>query len=602
MYRMPRVSGEDEKIELPKCMYAMKPFGDNSEEKANGEKTTDAVGDEIASYNRAIDDISQRQQLLHQRLTALESKCKSSGKSNTGATNTKSVEKKQSKKEEKPNSSQSKMFKEEGKYIDLPDAEMGKVVVRFPPEASGYLHIGHAKAALLNQHYQLAFKGKLVFRFDDTNPEKEKEDYEHVITEDVEMLRIKPDICSYTSDYFDFYLEKCEELIKNGKAYVDDTPGEQMKQEREQRVESKHRNNSVETNLKMWEEMKKGTDYGMTCCVRAKIDMNSDNGCLRDPALYRCKKQHHPRTGNKYNVYPTYDFACPLVDSIEGVTHALRTTEYMDRDPQYYWVIDALKMRKPHIWAYSRLNMMNTVLSKRKLTWFVENGIVDGWDDPRMPTVRGVMRRGLTVDGLKEFIMAQGSSRSVVFMEWDKIWSFNKKVVDPIAHRYMAVEIANAVNIHVANAEDGFIEVNVHPKNQELGKRKVKVGKKLLVDQIDAQMFKEGENVTFINWGNLKVDKIVKNDKTGLITDVYCTTNLECKDFKKTLKVTWLETSNVIKASIIYYEHIIMKPVLGKDDDFKDFINEDSKRQVTFYIEEDAKNLKKSQIIQILRK
>lgn len=315
----------------------------------------------------------------------------------------------------------------EGKFVELPGAEMGKVVVRFPPEASGYLHIGHAKAALLNQYYQEAFNGKLIMRFDDTNPAKENVHFEKVILEDVEMLQIKPDLFTHTSQYFDLMLDLCVKLLKEGNAYVDDTEAELMKQQREQKTESTNRNNSVEKNLKMWNEMLNGTEYGQKCCVRAKIDMQSANGCMRDPTIYRCKNESHPRTGNKYKVYPTYDFACPIVDSIEGVTHVLRTMEYHDRDPQFYWFIDALNLRKPYIWEYSRLSMTNTVLSKRKLTWFVNEKLVDGWDDPRMPTVRGVLRRGMTVEGLKEFIIAQGSSRSVVFMEWDKIWAFNKK-------------------------------------------------------------------------------------------------------------------------------------------------------------------------------
>lgn len=183
-----------------------------------------------------------------------------------------------------------------GKFTDLPGAEMGNVIVRFPPEASGYLHIGHAKAALLNAHYQSAFQGKLIMRFDDTNPEKEKEDFEKVILEDVSLLEIKPDIFTYTSDHFDLLLEKCEFLLKSAAAYVDDTESEVMKNEREQRVDSKNRNNDVAKNWHMWEEMKKGTDFGKSCCVRAKIDMTSDNGCLRDPTLYRCKSMSHPRT------------------------------------------------------------------------------------------------------------------------------------------------------------------------------------------------------------------------------------------------------------------------------------------------------------------
>lgn len=362
--------------------------------------------------------------------------------------------------------------KQEGKFVELPGAEMGKVVVRFPPEASGYLHIGHAKAALLNQYYQQAFDGKLIMRFDDTNPAKENLHFEKVILEDLEMLQIKPDEFTHTSQYFDLMLEYCEKLIKEGKAYVDDTEPEQMKKERDERTESNNRKNDVAKNMKMWEDMLRGTEYGQKCCVRAKIDMSSANGCMRDPTIYRCKNEPHPRTGTKYKVYPTYDFACPIVDAIENVTHTLRTTEYHDRDDQFYWFIEALGLRRPYIWEYSRLNMTNTVLSKRKLTWFVEQGLVDGWDDPRFPTVRGILRRGMTVQGLKEFIIAQGSSKAVVFMEWDKIWAFNKKVIDPIAPRYTALENDNRVIVNIANAKSEVVEVPAHPKNEKVGTKK----------------------------------------------------------------------------------------------------------------------------------
>merc|ERR1719167_2118039 len=362
-----------------------------------------------------------------------------------------------------------------GKFVDLPGAKMGEVCVRFPPEASGYLHVGHAKAALLNYHYKEHFEGKLILRFDDTNPAKEKEEYEEVILEDLKMLQVKYDHFSRTSDHFEVMLSYCEKLMKLGKAYVDDTDAETMKAERDAKTESRNRNNSVDKNLKMWQEMIKGTPEGLKCAVRAKIDMQSLNGCLRDPTIYRCKLEPHPSTGSKYKVYPTYDFACPIVDSVEGVTHALRTTEYMDRDDQFNWFIDALGLRKPHIWAYARLNLTNTLMSKRKLTWLVDNGAVDGWDDPRMPTVRGIMRRGLTVEALKQFIIAQGSSRSVVFMEWDKIWAINKKLIDPVAPRFTAVDSRYCVPVHV-DGGDVKVEaatVNKHPKDEAIGTKTV---------------------------------------------------------------------------------------------------------------------------------
>uniref|UniRef100_A0A8C3UGQ9 Bifunctional glutamate/proline--tRNA ligase n=1 Tax=Catharus ustulatus TaxID=91951 RepID=A0A8C3UGQ9_CATUS len=498
-----------------------------------------------------------------------------------------------------------------GKFVELPGAEMGKVIVRFPPEASGYLHIGHAKAALLNQHYQVNFKGKLIMRFDDTNPEKEKEDFEKVILEDVAMLHIKPDQFTYTSDHFETIMKYAEKLIQEGKAYVDDTPAEQMKAEREQRVESKHRNNCVNKNLQMWEEMKKGTEYGQTCCLRAKIDMSSNNGCMRDPTLYRCKNQPHPRTGNTYKVYPTYDFACPIVDSIEGVTHALRTTEYHDRDEQFYWIIEALGIRKPYIWEYSRLNLNNTVLSKRKLTWFVNEGLVDGWDDPRFPTVRGVLRRGMTVEGLKQFIAAQGSSRSVVNMEWDKIWSFNKKlraickkVIDPVAPRYTALLKDAVVPVNIPEAQEEMKEVAKHPKNAEVGLKPVWYSSRVLIEGADAETLAEGEVVTFINWGNIIITKLSRNS-SGKIVSIDAKLNLDNKDFKKTTKITWLaETPRapLIPTVCVNYEHLITKPVLGKDEDFKQYINRNSKQEELMLGDPCLKELKKGDIIQLQRR
>jgi bifunctional glutamyl/prolyl-tRNA synthetase len=491
----------------------------------------------------------------------------------------------------------------EGKFVELPGAEMGKVVVRFPPEASGYLHIGHAKAALLNQYYQEAFQGKLIMRFDDTNPAKENVHFEKVILEDVAMLEIKPDMFTHTSQYFDLMLEYCEKLLKEGKAYVDDTDPETMKAQREQKIESSNRNNTYEENAKLWEEMKKGTAQGQKYCVRAKIDMQSPNGCLRDPTIYRCKNEPHPRTGDKYKVYPTYDFACPIVDAIEGVTHTLRTMEYHDRDPQFYWFIDALGLRKPHIWEYSRLSMTNTVLSKRKLTWFVNEGLVDGWDDARMPTVRGVLRRGMTVQGLKEFIIAQGSSRSVVFMEWDKIWAFNKKVIDPIAPRFTALDFDNPVTVNVKGVKEECLTVPKHPKNNDVGTKSVWIGPKILIDRVDAESLKEGENATFINWGNLLVKKI--NRENNVITSIDAEPNLENKDYKKTLKLTWLAVTEKAKFAptwCVYFDHIISKPLLGKDEDFKQFIGHETRKEIQMIGDPELRNLKKGDIIQLQRR
>lgn len=244
--------------------------------------------------------------------------------------------------------------------------------------------------------------------------------------------------------------------------------------------------------------------------------------------------------------------------------------EYHDRDDQFYWFIDALELRKPYIWEYSRLNMTNTVLSKRKLTWFVEEGLVDGWDDPRFPTVRGVLRRGMTVKGLREFIIAQGSSKSAVTMEWDKIWAFNKKVIDPIAPRYTALD-KNPVVVNVAGAKLESIQVPAHPKNIEVGMKTVWLGPRVLIDAADAEALKIGEVTTFINWGNLMINKI-NRDGTGKVVSIDAKANLENKDFKKTLKITWLcymAATEFPPTFCVYFEHIISKGVLAKNEDFK---------------------------------
>ncbi|PAA53324.1 hypothetical protein BOX15_Mlig003944g1, partial [Macrostomum lignano] len=497
-------------------------------------------------------------------------------------------------------------FEEGGKFRDLSGAVHGEVVVRFPPEASGYLHVGHAKAALLNQHYRNSCGGRLIMRFDDTNPAKETAEFEQVILEDVAALGITYDHFSHTSDHFDRMMQLCERMLREGKAFVDDTDPEAMKAEREKRVESRNRNNSVEQNMRLWEEMKAGTPLGCRCCVRAKIDMQSDNGCMRDPTIYRCKNEPHLRTGTKYKVYPTYDFACPIVDSLEGVTHALRTLEYKDRDAQYNWFIDALGLRRPLLEEFSRLALQNTVLSKRKLTWFVNEGLVDGWDDPRFPTVRGILRRGMTLEGLRQFILAQGFAKSNATMEWDKIWAFNKKVIDPVAPRYTALFKKEAVPVRVTNfdrAEPYSSKVALHPKNADVGTKTMWHWRELLIEGADAQTLHEGELVTFINWGNLCVTRLVRAPD-GRVTEVEAELRLDNTDYKKTLKVTWLANlpANLVPAVCVHYDHIISKPLVGKDEDFRQFVNRNSKRQELMLGDEGLANLRKGDIIQLQRR
>ncbi|KAH0475045.1 MAG: hypothetical protein KVP17_002143, partial [Porospora cf. gigantea B] len=251
--------------------------------------------------------------------------------------------------------------KEERAEMNLPNAVMGAVVTRFPPEPSGYLHIGHAKAALLNNYFAQRYKGKLLIRFDDTNPSKEREEFRESILEDLNLLNVHGDALSYTSDHFGRLIDIMDGLIAKGICYVDDTPVDQMRLERGEGVDSRARLHSIEENQRRWAEMKSGSDEGLKNCVRAKLNMQDKNKCMRDPVMYRCNAETpHHRTGHQFLVYPTYDFACPLVDSWEGVTHAMRTNEYADRIPQYFWVQEVCGVRKCEIYEFSRLNFVNT--------------------------------------------------------------------------------------------------------------------------------------------------------------------------------------------------------------------------------------------------
>eukprot|EP01135_Chromosphaera_perkinsii_P008451 Nk52_evm19s1360 gene=Nk52_evmTU19s1360 len=493
--------------------------------------------------------------------------------------------------------------KEQGVFVDLPNAEIGKVITRFPPEASGYLHIGHAKAALLNNHYARSFKGKLLMRFDDTNPSKEKEMFEKEILEDLELLRIKPDLYSHTSDHFEYMFKCADKLIRDGNAYVDDTPVEEMRAQRMDGIESKARNNSVEKNLALFEDMKRGTPQGLKSVLRAKINMQEPNKAMRDPVMYRCNTEPHVRTGTKYIAYPTYDFACPIVDSIEDVTHALRTTEYHDRNPQFYWVCEKLELRKPHICDFSRVNMVYTLLSKRKLHFFVNNNYVEGWDDPRMPTVRGILRRGLTIEALTEFIIAQGSSKSIVLMEWDKIWNMNRKVLDPIAPRLNAVSKVNVCTVKFSgNVKEEVKDMPKHKKNADVGTKKVAYGKEILLDQDDAKDLVEGEEVTLMDWGNCIIKKVHK--KGNVVTSVDAVLNLD-GDFKKTKKkLTWLCKGSLLKnveCEFCEFDNLIIKKKLEDGDNFEDFVNKNTKVVKSYIGDPDMKNLKKGDIIQIQR-
>lgn len=487
--------------------------------------------------------------------------------------------------------------------IDLKDAKDGQVVTRFPPEPSGYLHIGHAKAAILNKYFADAYHGKLIIRFDDTNPSKEKQEFEDSIVEDLRLLGIKGDRITYSSDYFQEMYDLCVKMIKEGKAYCDDTPLEQMRAERMDGLKSARRDRTVEENLHIFTvEMKNATEEGLKNCVRAKIDYTALNKTLRDPVIYRCNLTPHHRTGSEWKIYPTYDFCVPIVDALEGVTHALRTIEYRDRNAQYEWMLEALGLRKVHIWDFARVNFVRTLLSKRKLQWFVDKGYVGNWDDPRFPTVRGVRRRGMTVEGLKNFIISQGPSKNIINLDWNIIWSANKKIIDPISPRHTALDSKDLVKVTIAGAPEMHAELKPkHKKNPDLGDKEVFYGPEVLLQQADAAAMKDGEEVTFMDWGNVIVNKIHK-DAAGVVTAIDATLHLE-GDFKKTeKKVTWLAAGKTTPVELVDFDHLITKDKLEEGDNFEDFLTPETKFVTEAVGDVNVAAMKKGDIIQFERK
>ncbi|KAI4193796.1 MAG: hypothetical protein LQ348_002774 [Seirophora lacunosa] len=493
--------------------------------------------------------------------------------------------------------------------IALPDTDKG-VVTRFPPEPSGYLHIGHAKAACLNDYFaHEMYQGTLICRFDDTNPSKEKEEFQDAIVEDLALMGIKPDKTSYTSNYFQELYDYCVTLLKDGKAYADDTERERMQHERMHGIASKRRDATADANLARFEEMKKGNDEGVRWCVRAKMSVDNPNKAMRDPVIYRCNPQPHHRTGSSWKVYPTYDFACPIVDSLEGITHALRTIEYRDRNPQYNWMLDALNLRKVHIWDFARMNFIRTLLSKRKLAKFVETGVVWGWDDPRFPTIRGIRRRGMTIDALREFILKQGPSRNIVNLDWTTFWATNKKYIDPVAPRHTAIEKGNAVTATVKGARVAAYTEDKpkHGKNPELGTKKVAYSSEILIDQVDAQAFAQDEEITLMNWGNAIVRSISHSLNPlhrSLVTSLELELHLQ-GDVKKTKqKITWLATSGqeLIPVELVDFDYLITKDKLEEDDNVDDFLNPKTEFRTEAVADGNVAELKENDVIQFERK
>ena len=482
----------------------------------------------------------------------------------------------------------------------LKGAEQGKVVTRFAPEPSGYLHIGHVKAACVSYHFAKMFDGKMILRFDDTNPAKEKEEYTEAIESDLIKLDIQWEKITYTSDSFAHLLDTCTASIEKGIAYCDDTPDEDMKKERNEGVPSKRRNCTPEENLAVWNQMIEGNCKQF--CVRAKMDHLCLNKCMRDPVIYRHVAVPHPRTGDKYKVYPTYDFACPIVDSLEGVTHAMRSNEYADRNHQYKWFLDNLKLRPVLIHDYSRLNFISTTLSKRNLNWFVENKMVEGWDDPRFPTVRGILRHGMLKTALLEFILEQGPSKNTNLMEWDKIWAINRKHIEAISLKMTAISKVGAAEIKIENFAGISEQVAIfpfHPKNESLGNKPVTKTESVLVESEDMVGLKVGDKILLMKYGVCVITEISEDNK--LVKAIYDAKDTNWKDPKK---LTWLPNKKELlcEVNVVEFDHLLNSKKPDDEKDFKSIVNQHSKFVTPFWTEGILKTLPERTNIQFERR
>ena len=489
-------------------------------------------------------------------------------------------------------------FVEEIVAKDLEEGKISKVITRFPPEPNGYLHIGHAKAICLNFGIAEEFGGQCNLRFDDTNPAKEETEYVNAIQEDLKWLGFKWANLCYASNYFDQFYEWALDLIKAGKAYVDNQNAEEIRINRGTLTapgkESPYRNRTVEENLELFGRMTKGEFEEGSCVLRAKIDMASNNMNMRDPVIYRILKRSHHRTGGKWNVYPMYDFAHGFEDAIEGVTHSICTLEFQDHRPLYDWFIANVNTpHTPHQYEFARLNLTYTVMSKRKLLELVTLGIVSGWDDPRMPTISGFRRRGYTPSSIRRFCKEVGVAKSDSMVEIELLQHCLREELNKTAQRRMAV--LKPLKVVLDNWQEDFVDelpAENNPEDETAGKRTVKIGKVIYIEQDDfmeeppKKYFRlaPGAEVRLKYAYLVKCTDVIK-DADGNVVELHCTVDMESRGgeapdgrrVKGTLN--WVWEGDAVKARINLYDHLFTIRNLGdmeEGKDYKDYLNPES--------------------------
>lgn len=484
-------------------------------------------------------------------------------------------------------------FLEEIIESDLKSGKVKSIMTRFPPEPNGYLHLGHAKSICLNFGLANKYGGKTNLRFDDTNPSKEETEYVDSIKEDIKWLGFEWAEERYASDYFDQLYVWAEELIERGLAYVDDQNQEEISKGRgsvdKPGIESPYRNRSVEENLKLFREMKAGKYADGEKVLRAKIDMAHPNMLFRDPLLYRIKHESHHRTGDKWCIYPMYDYTHGQSDSIEHITHSICTLEFDVHRPLYDWFIETLKIWPSHQYEFARLNLTYTMMSKRKLLELVQTGIVKGWDDPRMPTLCGVRRRGYTPEALRMFCDRIGVSKrdqliDIQLLEWCVRQDLNEH-----SNRYMVVQ--DPVKLTITNWEPGKVEwfdCPLNPAAPDGAKRRVPFTGDLLIERADFMedaprkffRLKPGGEVRLKYTYIIKCDEVIKDD-AGNVVELKCTYdpstkpgNGEWRSVKGTIH--WVSAEHAQKVELRLYDRLFTEADMGsvpEGKDYKDYLN-----------------------------
>lgn len=387
----------------------------------------------------------------------------------------------------------------------LSDAIYGGVVTRFPPEPNGYPHIGHAKAAIIDEEYARRYGGKLILRFDDTNPAKEKLEYYNAIQKGLEWLKITPDVIKNASDDLELLYEYGKKLVQKNRAYVCRCAPEMIKINRFQGVTCECTKNPVQDNLDTFDEMISGKYDANQIILRYRGDMSNLNTSMRDPTLFRIIKGTHPKLGNRYSLWPTYDFAAPIEDSLDGVTHAFRTKEYELRNDLYFAILSDLNLPEPKLIEFSRLEFEGIPVSKRKIVPLIENGIIKNWDDPRLPTLMGFRRRGFLPESIRKFVLSLSITLSETKPSIEILESFNRKILDPISLRLFFVK--DPVEIRLDRLDTDYVEIKNHP-NVEMGKRRIKVEKIIYISNDDAIKLKIGDTVRLMDLCNLEIINI----------------------------------------------------------------------------------------------